>query len=686
MSLTNHSNARSIIQRNPERDPQGVEISRDFFAAPVMATRAWTEVCSLVPDSLPGVPDVQSHDGERHAAEAPDLARPGQVGILVDEHHSPDHVSVPLGPVIPSDNNGVLSYGADGLSQEKILSPDTIAEPRPSIALKMEAASDLGSGDDFSEYACPIASTDYVGIEKLDPRLADRLWRLNNLYYVINEQGVRVRFKMRPAQYHLLKNLHYKNIILKARQLGFTTFICIFLLDYALFNRNKMVGIIAHTQTDATVIFRKVKTAWDNFPEQLKDYLKLNALGDSKQEYEFSNGSIMRISTSLRSGTYQAVLITEFGKVCARFPEKAEEIITGTLPAVPVKGLVFIESTAEGEEGRYYEMCQDAMENKRLQRQLTVKDYKFFFFPWYQNPANQVEGDIMIPPQMEEYLAKVEREQHIVIPTAYKSWYFLEQKTQKAKMKQEHPSTPEEAFLVSGNKLFDGLVIDLQRERYMRKPIEVRGDFLIYARYNKSHYYGLGADVSQGVARDSSTIVIIDFTTGEVVMTYKSSLIDPVSFAHDIKKAALDYGGCIAAPEANTVGMTTCVTLNNIYDNIYTQTREDLTELHVTQKLGWLTTGATKPKMMYEMSEALADNELKVPDEGILLECKKFNKEDSLVVTVNSSTTRHFDLATACAIAWQMRSHVTRGRATEEQVAAVENRRARNTSGNKSYR
>lgn len=169
-------------------------------------------------------------------------------------------------------------------------------------------------------------------------------------------------------------------------------------------------------------------------------------------------------------------------------------------------------------------------------------------------------------------------------------------------------------------------------------------------------------------------------------MTYKSNTIDPVNFAHDIKRAALDYGGCIAAPEANTVGMTTCVTLNAIYNNIYTQTREDLTETQVTQKLGWLTTPGTKPKMMYEMSDALTDNELKVPDEGILLECKKFNKEDTMAVTVNSSTTRHFDLATACAIAWQMRSHITRGLATEEQVVAVETRRARNVGGNKSYR
>lgn len=542
------------------------------------------------------------------------------------------------------------------------------------------------SREDFTNYICPIASTDYEGIEKLDKRLADRIWRLNNLYWVINEAGEIVRFKLRPAQEHLLRNLHYKNIILKARQLGFTTFICIFMLDYALFNRNKLIGIVAHTQTDASVIFRKVKVAWDNFPAPIKEYFKLQTKGDSKVEYEFTNGSIMRISTSLRSGTYQAVLITEFGKVCARFPEKADEIVTGTLPAVPAKGLVFIESTAEGEEGHYYDFCQDAMELQRIKRPLTVKDYRFFFFAWYMNPSNVIDGDIPIPDDLVKYFEKIENLTGVTLSKEQKSWYYLEARVQRAKMKQEHPSTPDEAFLVSGNKLFNGEIIDAMRQMYKREPLEVDGDFLIYKKYQKGHVYGLGADVSQGVRRDSSTIVVIDFTLGEVVLTYKSSTIDPVAFAYDIKKAALMYGGCIAAPEANNVGMTTCVTLNGIYPYIYTQVREGLLESSPSNKLGYLSTSATKPKYMYELSTALEDGELKIPDEAILLEGKRFNKEDSLTVLPTDKTTRHFDLLIAAGIAWQMRIYGTIGKADPEDIAKVETRRATTLTGRRSYR
>lgn len=574
--------------------------------------------------------------------------------------------------------NDAPSKEETDLEGDVAASSDSIRMPSSYHGMSVRSNSngeDIVNTHGFETYVIPVASTDYKGLEAIDIRLADREWRLENLYTVINEDGELVKFKLRPAQRRLLREMHYKNIILKARQLGFTTFICIFLLDYALFNRNKQIGIIGPTQTDTGVIFRKIKVAWENFSPEIKNFLRLGTEGDSKVEYEFTNGSIIRVSTSLRSGTYQAVLITEFGKISARFPEKAEEIITGTLPAVPAQGLVFIESTAEGEDGRYHEMVQESLETVRMHRALTIKDYKFFFFPWYQNPSNKVPGEIFIPEEMMQYLLKMERLCKVTFTTEQRNWYYLESKIQKQKMKQEHPSTPEEAFLTSGNKLFDGQVIDDHRENHLQDPIEIQGDFLIYRRYVKGHMYGLGADVSQGVKRDSSTIAVIDFTTGELVLVYRSREIDPVTFAHDIKRAAIMYGGCIAAPEANNVGLTTCVQLNSIYNNIYTQVREDATEVKQTNKLGWLTTSLTKPRMMYELSEAIADGELVIYDDGTLAEMKHMNKEDTLSTLVNENTTRHFDMVTAVAIAYQMRAYMTRGKADPEEVAKVEARR-----------
>jgi hypothetical protein len=101
--------------------------------------------------------------------------------------------------------------------------------------------------------------------------LTSRQWRLANLYHIIDKDGRRVPFRPNWAQQALLDELHYLNVILKARQLGFTTFIQLFMLDACLFNSNIRAGTIAHRLDDARVIFRdKVKFVYENLPDELK--------------------------------------------------------------------------------------------------------------------------------------------------------------------------------------------------------------------------------------------------------------------------------------------------------------------------------------------------------------------------------------------------------------------------------
>jgi hypothetical protein len=60
--------------------------------------------------------------------------------------------------------------------------------------------------------------------------LSDWRWRLNNLYFITDKDGRRVRFEMNWA-HRLFNSMHYQNAILKARRLGLTTFIQLFMLD-----------------------------------------------------------------------------------------------------------------------------------------------------------------------------------------------------------------------------------------------------------------------------------------------------------------------------------------------------------------------------------------------------------------------------------------------------------------------
>src|SRR5215470_16485685 len=121
-------------------------------------------------------------------------------------------------------------------------------------------------------------------------QLADRCWRLDNLYTIQTKEGRKVPFRMNWAQTELLSNLHESNLILKARQLGFTTFIQLFMLDACLFNSNVRAGTIAHRLDDARVIFRdKVKYPYDNLPDVLKAARPI--IRDSADELIFSNNS-----------------------------------------------------------------------------------------------------------------------------------------------------------------------------------------------------------------------------------------------------------------------------------------------------------------------------------------------------------------------------------------------------------
>src|SRR6056300_586111 len=88
----------------------------------------------------------------------------------------------------------------------------------------------------------------------------DPMWRIHNLYTIVDKHGQRMPFRPNWAQTDFLENMHHRNLILKARQLGFTTLMGIVQLDDCIFSKDTRAAIIAHRLDDAKVIFRdKVK-------------------------------------------------------------------------------------------------------------------------------------------------------------------------------------------------------------------------------------------------------------------------------------------------------------------------------------------------------------------------------------------------------------------------------------------
>ena len=94
--------------------------------------------------------------------------------------------------------------------------------------------------------------------KKIKATYGKRAWRLNNLYSVVDKRGHIVPFRCNKAQQYFLDNMHTLNLILKARQLGFSTFIQLLELDACLWRSNTEAGVIAHTREDAEILLRGV--------------------------------------------------------------------------------------------------------------------------------------------------------------------------------------------------------------------------------------------------------------------------------------------------------------------------------------------------------------------------------------------------------------------------------------------
>lgn len=281
--------------------------------------------------------------------------------------------------------------------------------------------------------------------------LLDQKWRLNNLYRIIDKKSNSIPFRMTPVQEDVYDSMHNRNLILKARQLGMSTFAVVYLLDCVLFTENLSAGIVSYSLEHAQHIFKKIiGHSLDTLPKELKNYT--GVVQRSAREITFNNGSSLRVDTTLRGGTYPLVLVSEFGKTCARNPGKAEEVITGTLQSVDVDGRIIIESTGEGNEGFFAEMVIES--HKRGNHLLSPLEYKLFFFAWYTEPTYSMETNVKFDIVLSDYFSKIEKELCLTFSHQQKNWYAAQKAILGDKMQQEFPSTINEAFLSSSDAYY----------------------------------------------------------------------------------------------------------------------------------------------------------------------------------------------------------------------------------------
>ena len=257
-----------------------------------------------------------------------------------------------------------------------------------------------------------------------------------------------------------------------------TTLIAIMWLDHGLFNADQRCGIIAQDREAAEAIFRdKVRFAYDNLPEALR--LSMPLKRDSASELLFAhNNSSIRVATSMRSGTIHRLHVSEFGKIGAKYPDKAAEVVTGSLPAVPVTGIAVIESTAEGQAGEFYAMTKKAQALADQGKDLTPREYRLHFFAWWRAPEYEMDPrGVVITAKDHEYFDRIEGEMSTRLTLRQRAWYIATRDADFSgdpeKMWQEYPSTPDEAFQQSTEGTYYAIQLSAARKdgRICRVPI-----------------------------------------------------------------------------------------------------------------------------------------------------------------------------------------------------------------------
>jgi hypothetical protein len=309
--------------------------------------------------------------------------------------------------------------------------------------------------DDPRAFVAGLGSKEKAELDKIlrdeleKVTLGDPEWRIDNLYWIQDEQGKKVKFVRNAAQREWWKNRWYLNVILKARQLGFSTEIAIEILDECLFIPNFTAGIIDYSIDDAKKKLAKIKFAYDALRPDIKARIPL--VKSNTENMEFGNGSRIEVGTSHRGGTLQHLHVSEYGKISAFRPDKAKEIKTGGFGTVHAGQRIDVESTAEGLGGEFYDLVQRSQALALEKRDLSKLDFKLHFFAWWQHPGYRLDPRfVKISTDLDEYFQELADKHGIRLDSGQRAWYAAKrEQIGHDSVFQEYPSIPEEAFKAS---------------------------------------------------------------------------------------------------------------------------------------------------------------------------------------------------------------------------------------------
>ena len=437
-------------------------------------------------------------------------------------------------------------------------------------------------------------------------------------------------------------------IILKARQLGLSTVVGGRLYQKTSQTHAQKTLVMTHKSDSTKALFDMTQRFHQHCPEAIRPSTKYS----SKKELNFDLlDSQYMVATAGGEGVGRGETITlAHLSELAFWPEAtARDNFNGILQAIPNEPgtEVYIESTANGVTGPFYETWQKAVAGEN--------GYYPLFIPWFTDPSyrDTVPEDFKKTPEEEEISERFNLDDAQLM--------FRRRKigeNGRELFMQEYPSTAEEAFISTGRPVFNSEQIARMlndapdpiarrslknvyiprsyndNHNIVEEPTEWiddhRGELLVYREHNPGETYTIGADVAMGVKNgDFSVAQVLDSKKRQVAVW--RGHIHPDYFGYVLYHLGSYYNTAKVAVESNNHGLLTVSVLykDMSYGNVYTDMVEDKIEDKDTITLGFRTTSRTKPLIIDNLRASLREREIELYDKVTLREMLTFVVKES---------------------------------------------------------
>lgn len=466
-------------------------------------------------------------------------------------------------------------------------------------------------------------------VKKLEAINADPERWLLNFVKITDNMNDYIPFKVNEQQKYFLDNIQKNSIVLKSRQIGFTTLILSVCLWSALNKPRTNYLIVSYKQDSATSLFDKLKDMYKGLPHEKYKFPK--DVQNNRLQMRFDNGSTITLAVAGnkdlgRGLNLEIVLLSEMS-----FYQNQEKLLLSIEQSLAKNDTskLIIETTANG-FNYFQSLYSNASKGKSR--------YKTFFFPWYSSAMNKQfkadydEAERWFKVTYHRRLSGdwLDNDEQVLLEQGaslrqlmWRQWK-LSGGMNIQNFKQEYPSNQMESFISTGNSVFDTSKI-VARLPYVMPPMTVqelnasfpvslksyvnRKALNVFQLPKQGGKYWCGIDVASGSGGDNSSISILD-ETGKQVLSFYDNKVSVYKFASVINEIGHWYNYAFLTVERNGYGIPILERLRNEYQymNVFKMRIFDSASGRQRKRLGWDTTNKSKSIMISDLKEQFEES------------------------------------------------------------------------------